>query len=340
MLYELEFAAGLVDIVRAELYQLNGKMIETGTGRGGELAFEYQGPASDLLQLRTVIAVYHLLHFNIPRPKALLGHQHFHRLLDAINNILELSGSQQYQSLHISAAGSQSSIMLRFKQELSRYLRLKIDENEGDLYLRLRRTPEAKQGWDVLIRLTPRPLSTRKWRVCNFPGALNASVARAMIYMTKPDSQDIFLNIACGSGTILIERADHMPAKLLTGCDIDPQALNCAKYNIEASGLEGTALIHSDGSILPLPDASVDKICADLPFGQLVGSHTDNSQLYPAILQESARVAKSGASFVIITHEVRLMERLLQSNTEWRINQQQMLTLTGLHPRIFVLERT
>ena len=34
-------------------------------------------------------------------------------------------------------------------------------------------------GWETLVRTTPRPLATRYWRVCNYEAALNATVAHA-----------------------------------------------------------------------------------------------------------------------------------------------------------------
>lgn len=340
MLYEVEFAEGLLDIVRAEVKERIAHQGKIGKShRPDALSFTYSGHWSDLLGLRSVIAVYEVLNFDIPRPKALLGHQHFHRLLDSIAQIMTLTSQADYQSLYISAAGSQSSVMMRFKELLSQELKLRMGEDEGDLLLRIRRTPKAKTGWDVLIRLTLRPLATRNWRVYNLPGALNASVAHAMISLTKPTPQDIFLNIACGSGTIMIERAEYMASQQLIGCDLDTTVLGCAKQNIAASGQQNIELICGDGTCLPLADASVDALCADLPFGQLMGSHEDNSVLYPAILKEAARVAKSGANFAIITHELRLMEHILQGNSNWLIKHKQMVTLTGLHPRIFVLER-
>jgi len=269
-----------------------------------------------------------------------LGHQHFHRLLERIRQVMTIAGQEAYQTLYLSAAGSGSSVMTRFKQELAAALCLTVAEDEGDLMLRLRPTPGIQASWDVLIRLTPRPLATRDWRVCNRAGALNATGANAMIRLTNPTPHDTFLNIACGSGTLLIERRVHMAAKQLIGCDISLDALTCARCNIQASQISGVALLHSEGTILPLPDNSVDALCADLPFGQLVGSHEENSWLYPAILTEAARVARKGTRFVIITHEVRLMEQILPTLTMWQVKRVQMITLSGLHPRIFVLERS
>ena len=338
MIYEVEFAAGLLSIVRDEVKECignNGHII--ASYREDSLQFTFNGDTKQLLDLRTVIAVYRVIQFDIPRPKALLGHEHFHHLLGIIQPLLE---TQPYQTLYLSAAGSESSVMMRIKTELSQHLGLGIAEEEGDLLLRMRRTPKTTQGWDVLVRLTPRPLATRDWRVCNYEGALNASVASAMVRLSDPTPQDHFLNIGCGSGTILIERQHQVQSEFVLGCDVSDDAIYCSSLNIKASNVADIQLIKADGIQLPLADNSIDKLLADLPFGHLSGTHDENEWLYPAIMTESARIACKGALFIIITHEVRLMETILDSTPHWRLLDEPIkITLSGLHPRIYILER-
>ena len=211
--------------------------------------------------------------------------------------------------------------------------------HEGDLHLRLRRAP-GDAGWELLARISPRPLGARPWRVRNMEGALNATVAHAMALLTKPDRRDHFLNLACGSGTLLIERAACAPAARLLGVDLSTDALASAEANAAAAGYaDRIELRQGDARTLDLPDASIDALCADLPFGHLVGSHDENLTLYPAILAEAARVARRDAPFALITHEVRLMETLLLDSATWAIDETARVALGGLHPRIFVLRR-
>lgn len=338
MIFEAEFAPGLLSVVRDEIGHCignTGRIIKSY--RDDSLQFTFEGDIRQLLRLRTVIAVYAVTQFDVPRPKALLGHQHFHHLLDTFRSLLNLD---EYQSLYVSAAGSESSVMMRIKSELRQQLELEIGEDEGDLLLRIRRTPGAKQGWDVLIRLTPRPLATRNWRVCNYEGALNASVAAAMIQLTNPTPQDRFLNIGCGSGTMLIERHQLMPANVLSGCDNSIDVLGCAEENIKVAQITGIDLIHTDAIQLPFASNSMDKLVADLPFGQLQGSHEENEWLYPAIMTEAARIARRKARFILITHEIRLMEQVLSDYDDWNLVERPIkITLSGLHPRIYILER-
>jgi 23S rRNA G2445 N2-methylase RlmL len=192
----------------------------------------------------------------------------------------------------------------------------------------------------VVIRLTPRPLVTRSWRVCNLEGALNAATAHAMIALTQPRPDDVFANLGCGSGTLLIERLEHGACRRALGFDLDTASLECARANVRASGFGARIrLLRGDMRALPLPSASVSALCADLPFGQLSGTHAQNERLYPRALAEAARIAVSGARFVLITHELRLIDTVLRQQEAWTPEQTFRINLRGLHPRIYVLRR-
>lgn len=330
---------GLEGIAWRELKTLFGERIQrTDTPpHKGTLRFYYTGNPYQLLQLKTVQAVYLLKSFAVPRPKALLGDQHFKALLEQIATVRDLSPAESYRTFHLSAAGSESSVMMRLKTELAAKTVLQESDEEGDLLIRIRRDGE---GWESLVRMTPRPLATRSWRVCNREGALNAAVAHAMILLTQPHPDDVFLNMLCGSGTLLIERLTHSPARSAIGYEEDPMALRCAEQNVTAAGFsEQIRLRQGDARDMTLTAKSVDVIVADMPFGNLVGTHESNLTLYPELLNEAARVAKPGARCVIISHEIRLMETLLDESTHWKTEQVIRIMLGGLHPRIFVLRR-
>lgn len=345
LLCEVDAVPGLESVAVAEIQHRLGKSAHLrrrseDRAAAGALQFQYTGALDALLRLRTVYSVYLVSSFQIARPRALLGHEHFHRLVGQIETVLRLWPANTFSTLYLDAAGSDSATMARLKAELAGRLALHIASGDGDLVLRIRRPPAGQEGWEVLIRLSARPLSVRPWRVCDRKGALNGAVAHAMVLLTDPQPADSFLNVACGSGTLAIERSSHGPAARIIGCDIDPTALVCARANAAAAGIAQEISFYGwDARALPIPDGSVDVLCGDLPFGNVIGSHEDNVDLYPVLLQECARVAKPGARACLLTHEVKLMEREIEATQAWHLQRVIPISVGGLHPRIFLLVR-
>jgi predicted RNA methylase len=344
--YEAEIFEGLESIVIEELRARFGVRISLRPApRPDAIAFDYDGDLDDLLDLRSVVAVHLVGHFDVPRPKALLGHEHFERLIEMIQITRSLWSPRSFETFKVSAAGEDSSVMARLKTELEQRIGLRPDPDEGDLLLRIRR---GRVGWEALVRLSPRPLATRPWRVCNLPGALNGAVAHAMLQLTQPRPDDRVLNIMCGSGTLLIERLALASAQNAIGCDIDPAALACAAENLNAASgheipedeAERARLEGWDATDTPLADRCVDVICADLPFGQLIGSHRENEALYPRIFAEASRIAASRARMVLITHEVRLLEQVAdQYRDVWRLDTVLRVRVGGMAPRVYLFIR-
>jgi SAM-dependent methyltransferase len=309
------------------------------------LRFRYHGDVRPLLGLRAVVAVSRIESFAVPRPRGLLGNAEMGRLLAAIEEVRRLHPAGAFRSLHISAAGADSPVLTRLRETLAARTGLAADPEEGDLLLRLRRAAQG-EGWEVAIRLSPRPLTARAWRVCNWPGALNAVVAHAMASLGHPAADDRVLNLVCGSGTLLIERLALAPARLVVGCDWHPAALACAAQNLAAARARRARLVRADAGQLPFAAGSFTHLLADLPFGQLIGSHAENAALYPRLLAEATRVSAPGAHLLMITHEVRLLERLLAAPplaAAWQPQQILRITLPfgagGLNPRIYWLTR-
>ena len=344
--YEVTVVRGLEQVAYQELRQKLGKHVRLsrpieGEIGSGALQFTFRGNPARLLQLNTISNAFVVCEYDIPRPKALCDQQNFADLVQKIQTILNLYPRRTFRNFGISAAGDDSAVMQRLADMLRKKLSIPHAPDEIDLLLRIRPSRLRESGWEVLIRMSPRPLSVRAWRVADMEGALPAPVASCMVRMTLPQPSDRFLNIACGSGTLLIERLIDNRATRVIGCDISTDALAYARENLTAAQLQHFVELQDwDARALNLPDASIDAICADLPYGIAGGSHKDDVTLYPAILDEAGRVAKPGARFVLITQEEKLMGEIVGRSTAWRQIDEIKLSLRGLHPRIFVLERS
>ena len=77
---------------------------------------------------------------------------------------------------------------------------------------------------------------------------------------------------------------------------------------------------------------------AQLTYGAY-GLKSLDSKWITARQIEAARIAKEGALFVLITHEIRLLQTILEGQDNWQIIAENRIALGGLNPRIFVLKR-
>jgi tRNA (guanine6-N2)-methyltransferase len=162
----------------------------------------------------------------------------------------------------------------------------------------------------IALRLGDDRMRIRDYKVANIPGSLRPSVAAAMAWLSQPRDDDVVLDPLCGAGTVLIERAHLGRYAMLLGGDNDRAALAAARENI-GPRYKPIELRAWDATVLPLADASVDKIVTNLPWGIRHGSHRENRRLYPRLIAELSRVLKPGGMMVILTAERRLMRDVL-----------------------------
>jgi SAM-dependent methyltransferase len=350
--YAAEVLEGVADAAARELGRSGAQITERSDT---ELVFTSAATRAQLASLVYPVAVYRLLDFAVPRPKALLGHENLQLLLGELKQITD-SSDQSFSGFRLGAAGSDSAVFQRLAAEIQRSTGLKHDPEAGDLLLRFR---PAAGGWQALLRLTPRPQSVRPWRVCNLPGGLNATIAVLMHELTGMRSSDRYLNAMCGSGTLLAERVLAGPARLMVGCDSNGAAVDCAAANLKATGkAPGTVIVSAaeaaqlaqaarpprvilyqgDATATPFNDGSFTVISCDLPWGDAVGSHSSNRTLYPRFLGEARRLLVRGGRLVLLSHEVKLMNDLLQEAGGWHMLNETRVHHSGHYPRIYLLE--
>jgi tRNA (guanine6-N2)-methyltransferase len=297
----------------------------------------WPGPIGELHTLRTATSVARLWSFDVPRPRGLLGDAHLRTLRAGLAELVAAAPAP-FTALRMSAAGRDSEVLQRLAEALAEAVGLAVDHDDGDLLVRLRRGQAGP--WELLVRTTPRPMSVRTWRVCDRPGGLDAAVAAAAVRLARPRAAERVFGAMVGSGTLLIERALTAPAERLDGVDVDEAAVACARANAVAAGTGGDVHVwRADVRALEIPDGAFDLILLDPPWGDAVGAHRDNEALYAATLQELARVAAPGARLVLVTHEVRLSERLLDAHPYWRVLDARRIWHGGHRPLLAILRR-
>ncbi|MEZ0447711.1 methyltransferase [Cellulomonas sp. ICMP 17802] len=343
---ELTFLPGLGEIVADEasdVLLLDGPPTPV-PGREDALDVAHWGPLSAVLDLRTAVAAFVVLRFDVPRPKSLTSGDHLQRIVDAMYSSLRVGSSSSFR---FEAAGSDSAVFTRLAELLAEATGLRYDEAQGQLVLRVRRGvrpgPSGDPGWDVLVRIGSRPLSARTWRVVDFPGAANATIAAAMVRLAGLADSDRVLNLMCGSGTLLVERLTAGPAAEAVGADLSGDALTHASENLGAAAADAR-LVTADCTGPELVEAvgtGWDLLLADPPWGTLHGTHATNAEVHAGMLRAAHDAAAPGARFVVLTHEIKVMERCLRdADALWRVRSETRVFAKGHHPRIYVLDRT
>jgi hypothetical protein len=153
---ECEVLPGLEPFVEDELRRGFGGRVRLAPERGrGAVRLTYSGTLTGLLGLRTPVAAYLVAGFAGRRPSALLGDE---RLFAHVETVRGLHPAGAFRSFRLSVPGPQSSAVRRLVEELAGRTGLAYDPDDGELLLRIRRAPA---GWELLTRLSPRPLATR-----------------------------------------------------------------------------------------------------------------------------------------------------------------------------------
>lgn len=336
----IEVPHGIEELTRAELKRVFGKEVKFQRGgRENELFVTLQGKYERLLKLRLASSVYLYQHYDIPRPRSLLGDLHLKRLTAQLQKVLTLAPSSRFKSFRFEAAGKDSSVFAQLAQKIEELLPLTHQPEDGELVIRVRHNAVQSETWETLIRISPRPLSTRSWRVVDYPGALNAVIAAAMVEESNPTSKDRVLNLMCGSGTLLIERVKKTQAGLAVGIDSSSEAIAAAVKNTKAAGADHKIeYIEGDVTELPFSDASFDVALSDLPWGELIGSRRGNKDLYDRVLKECHRVLSSDGRAVLLTQHDEALEKAIDSR-DWTIEKRYTIKQGGFTPYCYVLHK-
>jgi tRNA (guanine6-N2)-methyltransferase len=185
-------------------------------------------------------------------------------------------------------------------------------------------------------RLSDARMRHRTYLEASRRAALKPTIAAAMVMLTEPRPDDVFLDPMCGSGTILIERAQAERYALLLGGDADEDAVKAAHENI-GPRYKPIQVRQWDARKLPLDDRSVSALACNLPFGKQVGTVAENRSLYPALLSEWARVLAPGARMVLLTSERKLLQDSLRRSTQFSLRRTVPVLVRGLPAAIFVV---
>ncbi len=190
------------------------------------------------------------------------------------------------------------------------------------------------------VRLSDRTMRHRTYKHEHLPASLRPTVAAALVRLAGARPGQVLLDPMCGAGTILAEQLTAPrrggPMRVLGG-DIDPSALRTATANLRRLG--EPELARWDAGLLPLSDASVDRIATNPPFGKQLGEPEEIGPLYRRIVAEWDRVLRpGGVAVLLVANQGALKEAA--SAVNWKLTRQLRVRVLGQKAAISVWRKS
>ncbi len=203
-------------------------------------------------------------------------------------------------------------------------LRVDCHMDRADLYLKL---------WNVADSRYP-------WRQRTVSASIHPATAACLVrYAKKFETRERprVLDPFCGCGSLLFAREKLGPCRVLMGVDKSGTAVESARVNARA-GKSKAAFVTKD--ILRFEGREgFDLILSNLPFGNRVGSHEDNTRLYDRFVRRLPDLLSPGGTAVLYTMEYKLLKACLDRARGLTLRAQKRTEAGGLLPWIFVVDR-
>jgi hypothetical protein len=134
------------------------------------------------------------------------------------------------------------------------------------------------------------------WRVADVPAASHPTVAAALASVAGVRPDDLVWDPFVGSAQELVERARRGPYARMVGNDTDPLALEAARKNLGAAGVERVSLVQRDAGIDP--PTGVSLILTNPPFGYRTSFGLDLDPFLARFLATAHRALRPGGRLV------------------------------------------
>jgi len=141
-------------------------------------------------------------------------------------------------------------------------------------------------------------------------GELRAELAHVLCLLSEPKSFDVVCDPFVGYGAIAIERARSFPYQRIYASDIDEMLVR--ELRRKTGGIKNMKVAQANALRLDLPDASIDKIITDPPWGEYQGMPS-LERFYEEMLSEFRRVLKADGIVVILIGPKETFEYVLQN---------------------------
>ncbi len=331
ILIKLSYVTGLRSVVFNEINQCNITILSEI-----EDSF-FIAYAPEILEgvkkMRSITRAYVVLRGKNHTPLYISNHKSL--LGDLVS--LVVSDSSDFSSYAITCAGQNSPEV----QGISRYIQDEYrlpEAQEADLKIHI---IKVKDIWEVGVQISPRPLSVREYRAVHMSGAMDPTVAYAMNSFCNLQKATSYLNVFCGSSTLLIEAALCYPnLEKVMGFDNDKTHLSLSMQNIQKAGLVRKVML-KQADIYDEPDfGKFDAIVSDLPFGMVISKNTNINELYESFISYCEKYLEPSGRLVMYTSQYDILEPIVSRSQFEIVESLQLKSITKvgayLQTKIFV----
>lgn len=263
------------------------------------------------------------------RPSAILGDKAFRGFCDLLRQALDCSS---FHGLRLNAPGRHTALMARISTAVSSAFGIE-EKDDGDLLLRIRRAGEGH--WELLARASRRPLSVRQWKKHDLRGAINPTLASAMLRLIP--SGLLAVDITAGTGTILAEAVEAKKFRSIIGLEIERAVVQLGRENLRSFRRSCWQMVHGDARAIPLREGVADAVVSNLPWGEAIGTIAELSELYRGICLEGDRVLRERGHAVLLSQRGNVL--LPSVPNHWQLVREIAVLQGGFHPTIFVFRK-
>ncbi|HVU03301.1 MAG TPA: methyltransferase [Polyangiaceae bacterium] len=296
----LHVRAGLEEVLLSELGPDHSAKI-VGTGR---VAIRLSAPLSRLYAART------FLHLGFPLPEARAREGNVPAaVVQALRSEAALAVLEQFSSagpiryrLEWADAGKRRRATAEVAERLrAAHPRLVNDPVRAPWEAVVTERPDGA-GVRVFVELWPRGISDPRfsYRRKTLPASSHPTIAAALARLASPDSGDVVWDPFVGSAMELCECALLAPGVRVVGTDRDARALDVARENLAAAGVEAPTLAVAD-ALRYVPERAPSLVVTNPPFGRRVRGEGDVAGLLASFVEHAARVLVPGGRLVWIS---------------------------------------
>lgn len=178
------------------------------------------------------------------------------------------------------------------------------------------------------------------WRRRALPASMHpataACVAAYALKQTKKTRPRV-LDPFCGSGSLLFSLEELASCRVLIGVDKSSSAVEAARENARAVSSKASFvtkdILRFDGG------EGFDLIVSNMPFGNRVGTHDSNIDLYRRFIRKLPFMLAPGGTAVLYTMEYKLLQSCLKDLRGLKLREKKRTEAGGLLPWIFVIDK-